>query len=356
MKNPYYDQFSHLNRNEHFFNRYIKLITIFKERNLSKAKNLEDHHIFPRSFGGTNKKENMVYLTLKEHFIIHHLLWKAFPGTKMTHAFKMMCHTREEKIKITARVFEQLRIEFYENHSKMMRGFKPTEEHIKKCSEARRGQKRSDEVKKQMSESRKGTIYINNGIIQKRVKKEEAETIYYPAGWKKGLIIPRVFTDEQNLKNSLDKKGRIWINNGEEQKLIKPEFLQDFLDLGWWLKPLPVSEESKKKNSESNKDTIIINDGEIQLKIKKHLFPEYQLKGFKKGKLHKVIYSDEVRTRMSNSQTGKVRSEESRKKQAEVQKGMKFMNNGIINKKVDAEDSIILLSEGFIFGRIKRFG
>lgn len=36
----------------------------------------EKHHIVPRSFGGNNRKSNLVYLTAREHFIAHYLLMK----------------------------------------------------------------------------------------------------------------------------------------------------------------------------------------------------------------------------------------------------------------------------------------
>ena len=39
----------------------------------------ERHHIIPRSLGGSNKNENLVYLTAREHFICHWLLVKIYP-------------------------------------------------------------------------------------------------------------------------------------------------------------------------------------------------------------------------------------------------------------------------------------
>jgi hypothetical protein len=54
---------------------------------------VENHHIVPRSLGGSNKKENIVSLTAREHFICHWLLWKFTKGKdkiKMGHAFGMM--------------------------------------------------------------------------------------------------------------------------------------------------------------------------------------------------------------------------------------------------------------------------
>jgi hypothetical protein len=40
----------------------------------------ENHHIIPRSFGGTNSKDNLVTLTAREHFICHLLLTRMTQG------------------------------------------------------------------------------------------------------------------------------------------------------------------------------------------------------------------------------------------------------------------------------------
>ncbi|EHT1484456.1 hypothetical protein KXE51_003436 [Salmonella enterica] len=39
----------------------------------------ERHHIKPRSMGGSNQHENLVYLTLEEHYMVHLLLTKIYP-------------------------------------------------------------------------------------------------------------------------------------------------------------------------------------------------------------------------------------------------------------------------------------
>lgn len=58
----------------------------------------ENHHIIPRSLGGKNRKENIVRLTPKEHFVCHWLLTKMTFGEnrkKMCYAFWSM--TRNNK-------------------------------------------------------------------------------------------------------------------------------------------------------------------------------------------------------------------------------------------------------------------
>lgn len=55
---------------------------------------IERHHIIPKSLGGTNDNENLIYLTAKEHFIAHHLLTKMceeeIDKRKMWNAFFIM--------------------------------------------------------------------------------------------------------------------------------------------------------------------------------------------------------------------------------------------------------------------------
>ena len=88
----------------------------------------ENHHILPKSLGGTNDKNNLVLLTLKEHFICHWLLVKIYPkGSKergkMLCAFWRMQGNPSNKYKryINARAYEKLRSEFIQYMSKIMK-------------------------------------------------------------------------------------------------------------------------------------------------------------------------------------------------------------------------------------------
>ena len=55
---------------------YINLIK--KAESTYPFGNVERHHIIPRSLGGTNTIDNLVYLTLKQHHFAHLLLFKIF--------------------------------------------------------------------------------------------------------------------------------------------------------------------------------------------------------------------------------------------------------------------------------------
>lgn len=72
-----------------------------------------------------------------------------------------------------------------ENHP--MYGKSPSEETRRKISEAHKGEVWSKERRKTFSEQRKGCVYINNGNKNKLVKKEEVQT-FLKQGWIRGKI------------------------------------------------------------------------------------------------------------------------------------------------------------------------
>lgn len=153
--NIYIDQLLK-NANHHFLNRYMIIVEKLKKRNLSNVKNYNDHHIIPRAFGGLDDDKNMVNCSLREHFILHHLLSLAFPKTGMVLAFRMMKNCKEGNI--TSREYEQIKINHYEN--------------LRNTSIKRNPNRKTN----------KGKIIINNGIKEKRVLPEEL-TSFLDSGW-----------------------------------------------------------------------------------------------------------------------------------------------------------------------------
>ena len=78
------------------------------------TESFESHPIVPLSLGGLNNKSNIVNLTIKEHFVCHHLLTKMTNGKNQQKMFLALdCFTKpiqnRPDIKITARLFEQIR-------------------------------------------------------------------------------------------------------------------------------------------------------------------------------------------------------------------------------------------------------
>ncbi len=79
----------------------------------------EIHHIIPKSLGGTDKLENLVKLTAREHFICHLLLTKIYENDitsyyKMLKGFMMMlvCKSELQNRFISSRKYEFIREQY----------------------------------------------------------------------------------------------------------------------------------------------------------------------------------------------------------------------------------------------------
>ncbi len=86
----------------------------------------ERHHIVPRSLGGSDDKENIVKLTLREHYIAHLLLCRIHRGTRnyypMLRALNMMRAGREGTYIKNSRMFEYFRADFIKAMSEAQSG------------------------------------------------------------------------------------------------------------------------------------------------------------------------------------------------------------------------------------------
>lgn len=110
----------------------------------------ETHHILPRSMGGGDEVDNLIELTAKEHFVIHHLLAKIHGGP-MAQAFGMMCLAKNAKTNkrdyiVSSRVYEQARVLI----SEQRKGKPMKEETRRKISESSKGVLKSEETKAKM--------------------------------------------------------------------------------------------------------------------------------------------------------------------------------------------------------------
>jgi hypothetical protein len=75
---------------------------------------VERHHVVPKSLGGPNTNNNLVFLTAKEHFVAHRLLVKITDGknrVKMIYALhKMMSISSfQQRHRISSKKFEEIR-------------------------------------------------------------------------------------------------------------------------------------------------------------------------------------------------------------------------------------------------------
>jgi len=211
----------------------------------------ENHHVIPRSMGGTNAKSNMVSLTAREHFICHWLLTKMVTGAdraKMVYALRMMRVSNDlqnrYETKITARVYEKYKKEHAINLSIMRTGKpawnkgvpqseahkqknreaalrrpKPSAESIAKNSAARLGLKRSDETKLKQSMALRGR---SKGPMSEEQKQARSITM-------KGK--PKIKSHGANVAAA--NRGCVSINKDNIEKKVKAEVLDSWLSQGW---------------------------------------------------------------------------------------------------------------------------
>ena len=172
---------------------------VVKDRNL--------HHKFPRSFSKKdgvdidNDADNLVSLSLADHFRAHYYLWKsAKKGYRamMAKAFVLMrkkavVYATDETIEQLAKDYDEAMKEAAEQHSKAMKGKKVSEETKKRMSAAKKenkyhlGKKHTDETKNKIGAAEKGNTYtkgmhwFNNG-------KENKLCYECPPGFVPGML------------------------------------------------------------------------------------------------------------------------------------------------------------------------
>lgn len=89
---------------------YDQLVETRKKRKREVGKYYERHHILPVSLGGNNEDGNLVYLTAREHFIAHWLLWRIYRNRSMAMAFFGMCKyssSNQKRIYISGRMYNE---------------------------------------------------------------------------------------------------------------------------------------------------------------------------------------------------------------------------------------------------------
>jgi hypothetical protein len=131
---------------------YEQLILKAKQRVFPIGEYGENHHIIPRSLGGTDFKENVVRLYAREHYIAHLLLWKMKMSPKMHNKMSMALHVmvngsgnpkQNRSYLIPARIYELSRIAYVKAikehiaiHGPNFKGSKHTLESIQKIKDA----------------------------------------------------------------------------------------------------------------------------------------------------------------------------------------------------------------------------
>jgi len=78
-----------------------------KQKRLKNGLYFENHHIIPKCLGGNNDPENLVLLTLREHFVAHKLLTYIYPEHRgIFLAFHRLCYDKSNKYIATSRDYK----------------------------------------------------------------------------------------------------------------------------------------------------------------------------------------------------------------------------------------------------------
>lgn len=140
--------------------------------NIPEGEYYEKHHIIPKCMGGSNDKENIIYLYAREHFIAHKLLaeenpknykinsayWRMVVNKSDKYGTKYICTPEEyEEAKILRSELLRKRMTGLTGEKSYAWGWKHTEETKKKMSEAHKGRKNSPEHNKHISEAKMGS-------------------------------------------------------------------------------------------------------------------------------------------------------------------------------------------------------
>ncbi len=181
----------------------------------------ETHHIIPKSYGGLNKKENLIKLTAKDHFFAHILLAKIYKG-KMIFALNMMCKTRTQTHKSKS-VYESFKKQIAKEISKVNKNKIVKQETKDKLSAAQTGRKHTLE---RIENNRKAHI---GKVMTEEVKEKISKSL-------KGVKKPK----EHGLKIAEYNRTRIFTEE-HRQNISKS------------LKGLKQSDETRKRMSESKK-------------------------------------------------------------------------------------------------------
>lgn len=142
----------------------------------------ELHHIVPKSLGGSDDSENLVYLTAREHFIAHWLLKKIHQNQQMVYAFFAMTKpVGNGRTRYTSHSFKYARESMAKLMSEKMKGNNHPFFGMKKELNPNYGSKRSDETRRKIAEktenrlkkhhpNAKKVYCVETGVVYKSTK------------------------------------------------------------------------------------------------------------------------------------------------------------------------------------------
>lgn len=196
----------------------------------------ERHHFIPRCMGGGNEAWNLVYLTAKEHFVAHHLLWKSNPSNiKLLNAFVAMCtkqeRQKERKLYVSAKRYEALKNAYAESRRRMFADM-PEEQRLLRRANIKAGcAKRTPEQKAAIKAKREAYFASLTEAEKAEISLKRQATISARSEARKNEIFEnisrahrkmseadelRVVAEYENGKTALEISRQPWCSLGRE--------------------------------------------------------------------------------------------------------------------------------------------
>jgi len=227
-----------------YFGWYIKILE--SRMNNCPDGYSENHHVVPKSLGGSNAKSNLVRLTAREHFIVHMLLMKCMSTKdgqiKMIHAAHRLIHGNDQRYVYNSRLYEAVKTTYSEVVSEKFKSwweaFTPEERSQMRSGEnnPRYGKECPDNVKTAISKANKGKQprlgikHTEESIAKMRLackNKNEGKRWYHsvelnkstfakecPDGWNPGRLPGQV-------KPTFGAKGKKWFYHPETRDTVQ---------------------------------------------------------------------------------------------------------------------------------------
>jgi hypothetical protein len=218
---------------------YNQIIDRAKKRELEGYK--ERHHIIPKCMGGSNKKENLVELTAREHYICHLLLCRIHPNSqKLIYALTSM---------------------IFLNNSKQQRYF-PSSRVI-------------EQIKCLSSETKKQTCWVHRGCVRKKINKEDLLT-YLADGYTQG-------------RGLAYNKGKVSMVFNEKTYYVDASEVEVNLSKGYTLGS--TNRGKKQKGEHPGKNRICVCREAETKRVRKEDLEQYLKEGWKRGYHYKIDYT-----------------------------------------------------------------
>jgi hypothetical protein len=186
-----------------------------KKENRSKIQGVyERHHIIMTSVGGLDTEENTVLLTLKEHFIVHYILWKMNPHDKRYRDPILMF---KHKGAHNSRLYESARL----SHIKYMKENNPSltlsEESRRSKSEKLKQYVKTPEHRRKIGIKAKGNKIRAGAVLSEKSKRKISDSVL---SWHKNVGVSvetreklrMASTGRKHTQESLEKQKQRALN------------------------------------------------------------------------------------------------------------------------------------------------